>query len=219
MKNLGFLGHEHYAVDECGNVMTLRKGRLMKPSRSKLGYMVLTLGGSKRKMYKVHRLVMLAYKYEEGCEDLQVNHIDGNKENNHISNLEWCNSKHNNLHAVRTGLRPLQSVTEEQVHEICQLFEADWRNCDIARAMNIDQSLVANIRKGDLCAYISEKYTFTKRKYDQRSPKTVRKICEMLQAQELNSVEIAKITNVTPDYVRNIKARNIQTAISENYIW
>lgn len=219
MKNLGFLGHEHYAVDDSGNVITLRKSRFMKPTRSKLGYMVVSLGGATKRTWKVHRLVMLAYKYKEGCEDMQVNHIDGNKENNHISNLEWCDSKHNNLHAIRTGLRPLQSVTEEQVHEICQLFEQDWRNCDIAKAMNVDPSVVANIRKGDLCSYISEQYTFTKRKYNQRSPKTIRKICEMLKAQELNSVEIAKKTNVTPDYVRNIKARNIQTAISRNYKW
>ena len=62
---------------------------------------------------KVHRLV--ARKYLQIPEEFKkldltkvhINHIDGNKKNNHYSNLEWCSAYYNNLHARHTGLNPV----------------------------------------------------------------------------------------------------------------
>lgn len=59
--------------------------------------------GIRRKTHMVHRLVAQAYiPNTEG--KAFVNHIDGNKLNNHVSNLEWCTVQENNLHARQTGL-------------------------------------------------------------------------------------------------------------------
>lgn len=52
----------------------------------------------------IHRLVMLAFSYIPGCEKLQVNHIDGNKHNNYITNLEWVTCQGNIQHAYCNGL-------------------------------------------------------------------------------------------------------------------
>lgn len=52
---------------------------------------------------RVHRVVAEIYLLNpEGLSD--VNHKDGNKDNNHVDNLEWCSRKDNLLHAMRTGL-------------------------------------------------------------------------------------------------------------------
>jgi hypothetical protein len=60
------------------------------------------LGFNKIKM--IHTLVAEAFIPNPDCKKF-VNHIDGNKRNNHVSNLEWVTSKENMSHAIRTGLR------------------------------------------------------------------------------------------------------------------
>ena len=52
----------------------------------------------------VHRLVMETFSPIKGSENLQVNHKDGNKENNSINNLEWVTNMENMQHAIRNNL-------------------------------------------------------------------------------------------------------------------
>lgn len=67
------------------------------------GYCVVTLD---KKSYPVHRLVALAFLSNPDPERYKiVNHIDGNKQNNHVSNLEWVSTARNIEHAIATGLK------------------------------------------------------------------------------------------------------------------
>jgi hypothetical protein len=77
----------------------------MSPFINEAGYAVLDLRTKeRRRVYKVHRLLMIAFSPIPNYENFHINHIDGNKINNRIENLEWCTAKENNRHARETGL-------------------------------------------------------------------------------------------------------------------
>lgn len=102
-----------YAVSNKGRVKSLvrdvfnhtgiihKPERILKLQTDHKGYARVSLG--KRKALAVHRLVAKAF-IQNPQNKPQVNHIDGNKLNNCVENLEWCNNRENQLHAVRTGL-------------------------------------------------------------------------------------------------------------------
>lgn len=102
------------------------RGRFLKVQQSRLGYLRVTLckdGGSK--IFLVHRLVAEAFIGPPPEIDSQVNHIDGNKENNTPENLEWCTAKENIDHAIETGLREAfpSSVLEKTGERIRELWK------------------------------------------------------------------------------------------------
>lgn len=76
-----------------------------------------------RKFYPVHRLVAFAFidGYFEGA---VVNHLEGNKDNNHYSNLEWTSVEANVHHAFDNGLMCTNRLTVEQVRDIRQKFKS-----------------------------------------------------------------------------------------------
>jgi len=95
-----------YQVSSFGNVRSLdridcdgrkRKGRILKPHSAKR-YLAVSLSKcSNVKKIRVHKLVA-GYFIKKEKEGLVVNHIDENKHNNHIDNLEWCTQRQNVIH-------------------------------------------------------------------------------------------------------------------------
>lgn len=107
----GFEGY--YQVSNYGNIKSLtrfdgireRKGQEIKQSLKYNGYLQVGLRkNSKRKFFSVHRLVAIHF-LDNPENKPQVNHIDCNKQNNNINNLEWATSKENLHHAKINGLR------------------------------------------------------------------------------------------------------------------
>lgn len=81
-----------------------RKGRILKPSIDKYGYEKVTLtSGKVRKTFFVHRLVASAF-LPNSSNKPTVNHINGNKRDNSVSNLEWATQAEQKAHSIRTGL-------------------------------------------------------------------------------------------------------------------
>ena len=94
-----------YEVSNWGRVKSIRFGkeRILKPGINKGGYFFVVLyKNGKKKIHLVHRLVVEAFleipeelKHLKGTRYLQANHKDENKQNNVVSNLEWCSSSYN----------------------------------------------------------------------------------------------------------------------------
>lgn len=99
------IGDSHYSVSPDGRVRNDETRKIKAPVETKDGYLRTDLydGNGNRVIKRVHRLV--AETYIPNPEDKpQVNHIDGNKKNNDVSNLEWVDNSENMKHAFKTGL-------------------------------------------------------------------------------------------------------------------
>lgn len=94
-------GFENYLVSSTGEVKNRITGKVLKQQVTPHGYLTVQLYAVNPKVVKkirVHRLVALAFLEPiEGKE--QVNHIDGDKKNNRVENLEWVNQQENDFHA------------------------------------------------------------------------------------------------------------------------
>lgn len=101
-------GYERYAVSSLGRVRNNVSGKILNTRKASNGYLRVNVRKGDIKYEKptvlhVHRLVAEAFLPTiEGKN--YVNHIDGNKENNRLSNLEWVTSKENTAHAIQNGL-------------------------------------------------------------------------------------------------------------------
>ena len=93
-----------YEVSNLGEVRSLISNRILKTGKSFGGYVHVSLYKNKKgKTKKMHRLVSEVFIPNPENKP-QINHIDGNKENNKVNNLEWCTASENQIHAFKLGI-------------------------------------------------------------------------------------------------------------------
>ena len=100
VSNLGHVRSKDMEV-WTGRSYRVKKGRMLKPGKSGTGYYTCALRGRTK---KVCQMVAEAFLFKSNPNDV-VNHIDGNKLNDNVGNLEYISSSQNNKHALVTGLR------------------------------------------------------------------------------------------------------------------
>ncbi len=94
-------GYEEYQIDTNGIVYS-KKGKPLKYSKNKKGYChIIICKNGKTTGHSIHKLVAEQFiKNDDIKNKTQVNHIDGNKENNNVNNLEWVTPKENIYHRI-----------------------------------------------------------------------------------------------------------------------
>ena len=90
-----------YAISNYGKIRSCISNKVLKPVKMNTGYYRISLCKNKNKReFYIHRLV--AQHFLNNNKNLtEVNHIDGNKSNNCVTNLEWCNRKYNIEHSIK----------------------------------------------------------------------------------------------------------------------
>lgn len=115
-------GHETYSISTFGKIMN-KKGLMLKTNFKK-GYESIRI---KNKNYFIHRFVALAF-IENPKNKATVNHIDGNKTNNNVNNLEWNTNMENVKHGVNNFLFRT-NMTRKMVVEIRKLYLTGLYSC------------------------------------------------------------------------------------------
>lgn len=106
-KHIKFVKEDFYSCDLAENIPVNRSGYVLvnnikTKGTDSAGYKVVYYNG---KYHRIHRLVAITFlDVPDNYQSLDINHIDGNKQNNEITNLEWCSRSENNIHAVKNGL-------------------------------------------------------------------------------------------------------------------
>lgn len=148
----------NYYVTNTGKVWSQISHKEMIPIIDKDGYLRvrLTLNSGKRRNFPVHCLVLMMFAPVINMMSLQVNHIDGNKFNNNIDNLEWCTSQENISHAVKLGLRydkgeqnnshKLSNSDVLKIREMCSNHEDTQRN--ISKLYGVHEDTIYKISSG-----------------------------------------------------------------------
>lgn len=104
---------DHPVWCRVNNSYSIRKGRFCTPTNnnSKRYWRVGVQINNKQKHLAIHRLVAKAFI--SNPDNLpQINHIDGDKNNNKVSNLEWCNNGYNQAHACKNNLKDVTKMSE-----------------------------------------------------------------------------------------------------------
>ncbi|NRA94271.1 MAG: HNH endonuclease [Psychroserpens sp.] len=222
-----------YSIDhEISNYGRLRRksdGYVHSISKTGNGYLKVTLNNrGTKKTLSMHRLV--AIHFIQNPDNLpQVNHIDADKMNNHVTNLEWVDSYGNMRHASEKGLlspqhgehNPTSIYTDDQIHEVCRMLREGLRQCDVARKLNMDARTVGQIQREEIWSHIGSQYTFPHYVKKGLGESTVRFICNLLSEGKSPEeiLELSDNPRIKRRTIIRIKSREMYKSISNQYGW
>ena len=149
---------DYYTITSDGLIYSDNSGLMKTRNRAGTNYQIINLSkldGSKR-TFRVHRLVMMAFNPVENMDELEVNHIDGNKKNNKLENLEWCTASENQIHAFKTGLNKsrrgeesnFSKLTNDDVKKVFELREKGFLQRENAEIVGCTKSNISCILRG-----------------------------------------------------------------------
>lgn len=228
-----------YFADEEGNIYSSKKGNRIKKMtpqfQKQWHYYSLRLISScgDKKHMTIHRL--MAITFLPNPDNLsEVNHIDGNKKNNKLSNLEWISKSDNIKHAFSLGLNCSKgtnngraTLNEDQVLVIYQELLSGESNLVLAEKYDTSVGIISDIKRKSSWQHITKDLPDIKIKFKAEpvSNNVAEFICALLQeglkpTPVLNKcIEKFGNTSVKIDTVYDIKRRRIFKEISSKYKW
>lgn len=144
----------------CNNHYKFTKDIILKPEILEKGYERVALcKHGKVKKKQVHRLVLENFNPIKD-DTLQVNHIDGNKRNNCVENLEWVTAKENNQHARETGLlthfgKGNHKLNADEVRKIRKLYNTgNYSQREIGELFDVCRDTINSLLLGKTYSHV-----------------------------------------------------------------
>lgn len=148
---------DRYLFSQFGRVKSLAYNRLMSSFPNDDGYIMtnISFNNGKRLCRSVHRFVMETFlsHFDNSSSIMEVNHIDGNKTNNRLDNLEWVTREENLQHARDNKLfksfsrdeHPNTKIFTKEFSTIKELYSLGFSKREIAKSYNVDRNVIINI--------------------------------------------------------------------------
>lgn len=201
-----------YSVSSTGYVYNEYSGKILKPFPNNNGYLTVDLfHNTVKERISLHRLVAITFIPNLENKPF-VNHIDGNKQNNCVDNLEWCTPSENSKHAIDIGLvlrgedKSTAKLTEKDVLEIQTAFEEGVKDFILAKRYNVSSGVISAIRLGRSWKHVSGKV------FRPSGPNPVKKltaedipVIRQYFKDGLNDAEIARKYNIARGTINQIR--------------
>lgn len=208
-------GYPGYQVSNRGRVKSFKRynnGRMLYPCIGSKGYPFVRLYYSNGiKTVDVHRLVAYAFIPNQNGYP-EVNHIDGDKTNNCVENLEWCTKSQNCKHRdilypeLRKGeMCGTSKLTNDQVLDIYHALHNNKASiCELMEKYNMSQSAISSIKIGYCWSSVTH-HSYTPIGIRKLSIQDARDIYNRAWSGRYSYSEIADLYGITVSAVKNIK--------------
>lgn len=206
----------NYEVSSLGRVRNISTQHVKSNRFDKDGYPRVTLYPS-GKTYSIHRLIMENF-YDKSEWKAHVNHIDSNRANSTLSNLEWVTAQGNTIHMHKAGRahdikgvnNPMSTLTEEQIVTI-RMLPSLMKDPEVAKMYGVSRATIQRIRSGSAYTLIDGPTTVGRSKGSRGATNNRAKLTE-LQAidikynlPEFKNSELAAKYSLSIDAIRRIR--------------
>lgn len=144
--------YDGFLVDDDLNIYSKRTGNKLKPYVGSDGYAHIQYRDSEHNPHRSRVHVILAHCFIPNPNGYKyINHIDSNKLNNSLDNLEWCTNSYNVYHGWHSGNRTHKNKTKVFVFDLNGNYIKKYNSIrECGKEMHLDRHKIARVLKGEL---------------------------------------------------------------------